>query len=177
MGPVALFDKWFLQWLSLDESTRLDHFFYPTICPLFYVETLADLAKNSSAGRVPEDLVRTIADKTPVLAGGPCMHHGTLCIANLMGQPVPMNGQVPRAGGRIVKGPDGKRGVVYDHSPEAEAFARWQNGKFDDVERKFAAGWRKMLTTLDLTAIAEKMRAVGIDPKQCNTIEKAHAIA
>lgn len=177
MGPVALFDKSFLQSLSLDESTWFDHFFYPTICPLFYVETLADLAKSTSSGRTPEDLVRMIADKTPVLAGGPCIHHRTLCIANLMGHPVPMNGQIPVANGRMVKGSDGKRGVVYDHSPESDAFARWQEAKFNDVERKFAAGWRRMLTTLNLPAIAERMRALGIDPKQCNSIERAHAIA
>jgi hypothetical protein len=45
MGPIALFDKSFLQSLALDESTWFDNFFYPTICPLFYVETLADLSK------------------------------------------------------------------------------------------------------------------------------------
>lgn len=177
MGPIALFDKSFLQSLSLDEAVWFDHFFYPTICPLFYVETLADLAKPAGSGKSGEDVVRVIADKTPVQAGGPCMHHRHLCIANLMGHPVPMNGQIPIAGGRIVKAPGGKRGVVYDNSPEAEAFGRWQEGKFDDVERKFAAGWRRMLTTLDLPAIAGRMRTLGIDPKQCNSVEKAHAIA
>jgi hypothetical protein len=177
MGPIALFDKSFLQSLSLDESVWFDHFFYPTICPLFYVETLADLAKPAGSGKNAEDVVRVIADKTPVQAGGPCMHHRHLCIANLMGHPVPMNGQIPVAGGRMVKAPDGKRGVVYDNSPEAEAFARWQDGKFGDVERKFAAGWRRMLTTLDLPAIASRMRTLGIDPKQCNSVEKAHAVA
>lgn len=76
MGPIALFDKSFLQSLSLDESVWFDHFFYPTICPLFYVETLADLTKSvGPSGRTAEDVVRIIADKTPVLSGGPCMHH------------------------------------------------------------------------------------------------------
>lgn len=178
MGPIALFDKSFLQSLSLDESVWFDHFFYPTICPLFYVETLADLTKSvGPSGRTAEDVVRIIADKTPVLSGGPCMHHRELCIANLMGHPVPMNGQVPRAGGRRVKAADGKRGVDFDESPEAQAFSRWQRGEFGEVERKFAAGWRRMLTTLDLPATAERMRTLGISPNECKTVEMAHAIA
>lgn len=178
MGPIALFDKSFLQSLSVDESVWFDHFFYPTVCPLFYVETLADLTKaTGSSGRTAEDEVRIIADKTPVLSGGLCVHHRELCISNLMGQPVPMNGQIPMVGGRPVKAPDGKRGLVFDESPEAQAFSRWQHGEFREIERKFAAGWRRMLTTLDLAATAERMRTLGINSKECKSVEMAHAIA
>lgn len=178
MGPIALFDKSFLQSLSLDESTWFDHFFYPTICPLFYVETLADLSKSSSSsGRSGEDEVRIIADKTPTLSGGPCVHHRELCIADLMGHRIPMSGQIPLAGGRRVKAADGRRGVVFDPSPEAQAFSRWQKAEFQDVERKFAAGWRHMLTTLDLPSVAERMRKLGIKPQECTSVEMAHAIA
>ena len=68
MGPIALFDKSFLQSLSLDESVWFDHFFLPVVSPLFFVETLADLAKQRKDGsRTPDDEVRVIADKTPVL--------------------------------------------------------------------------------------------------------------
>jgi len=178
MGPIALFDKSFLQSLSLDESIWFDHFFYPTICPLFYVETLADLSKASkSSGRGGEEEVRIIADKTPTLSGGPCVHHRELSLANLMGHHIPMNGQIPVAGGRRVKAADGRRGVVFDASPEAQAFSRWQNAEFRDVERRFAAGWRHMLTTLDLPAVAERMRKLGINPQECKSVEMAHAIA
>ncbi len=42
MGPITLFDKSFLQSLSIDESVWFDNFFYSVICPIFYVETLAE---------------------------------------------------------------------------------------------------------------------------------------
>ena len=85
MGPVALFDKSFLQSLSVDESVWFDHFFLPVVSPLFFVETLADLAKQRKGGsRAPEDEVRIIADKTPSLSGAPCVHHAQMCIANLL---------------------------------------------------------------------------------------------
>ena len=131
MGPIALFDKSFLQSLSLDESTWFDHFFYPTICPLFYVETLADLTKNNnSSGRSGEDEVRIIASKTPALSGGPCAYHRELCISNLLGHQIPMTGQIPVAGGRRVKADDGRKGVIFDPSPEVQAFHAGKNQNF-----------------------------------------------
>ncbi|MFG6489747.1 hypothetical protein ACG04R_23930 [Roseateles sp. BYS78W] len=120
MGPIALFDKSLLQSLSLDESVWFDHFFVPVVCPLFFGEILADLAKEMKEGRTrtAEDKVRVIADKTPVLSGAPCVHHGDLCIGSLLGQYAPHLGQVPLAGGRPVRNPDGKPGVVFQNSPE-----------------------------------------------------------
>ncbi|MCV2361704.1 hypothetical protein LNV08_22310 [Paucibacter sp. TC2R-5] len=178
MGPIALFDKSFLQSLTVDESVWFDHFFYSNICPLFYVETLADLTKGTtSTGRTAEDTVRIIADKTPVLGGAPCVHHRELVISNLMGQSIPMNGQIPRAGGRPVRSANGKRGLVFDESPEAKAFARWQQQDFQEVERAHARGWREMLTNLDLPATSAAMRALGINSRECKTVEQAHCIA
>ena len=54
MGPTALFDKSFLQSLSVDEAVVFDHFFIAVICPTFYVETLADLEKAARPGRTPD---------------------------------------------------------------------------------------------------------------------------
>jgi hypothetical protein len=58
MGPMALFDKSFLQSISTDEAVWFDHFFIPIICPVFYVETLGNLAKEETLrtnrmGRLP----------------------------------------------------------------------------------------------------------------------------
>ena len=88
MGPIALFDKSFLQSLSLDESVWFDHFFLSTICPLFFVETLADLEKAVRAGRTPEQEVGIIADKTPEMCGTPCAYHVDLAVINLLGHAV-----------------------------------------------------------------------------------------
>lgn len=46
MGPITLYDKSFLEGLNLDESVMFDAYFYPVTCPVFYVETLANLAKE-----------------------------------------------------------------------------------------------------------------------------------
>lgn len=175
MGPTTLFDKSFLQSLSLDESVWFDQFFYPVISPLFYVETLADLEKAVRSGRTPEQEVGVIADKTPELGGGPCVYHRDLCLADLMGNVVPMTGRIPVAGGRPVKS-DGKQGVVYDPSPEAMALSRWRNREFLAVEREFARKWRTSLNELDLNAVAAAHRAMGID-ETCKSLEDARCQA
>jgi hypothetical protein len=179
LGPVALFDKSFLQSLSIDECVWFDHFFLPIICPLFFVETLADLSKPERAGasRSAKDLVRIIADKTPVMSGAPCVNHVELCISNLLGHEAPCLGQVPLAGGRPVRSADGRPGVVFKNSPEAEAFSRWQQGQFYEVERDFASSWRVMLADLNLPEVASKMRALGITTQNCKTVEDAYGIA
>ncbi len=179
MGPVVLFDKSFLQSLTLDESVWFDHFFLPVVCPIFFVETPADLTKQQRAGssKTPQDEVRILADKSPVMSGAPCVHHMQLSIANLMGHAAPRLGQVPQAGGRPVRSKDGKPGVVFERSREAESFARWQRGMFYEVERDAASSWREMLASLNLPEVAQRMGALGITPQTCKTVSDAYGLA
>ena len=83
MGPSLLFDKSFLQSLSLDESVWFDNFFNSVICPIFILETLADLKKPIKT-RTSADEVRIIADKTPEFNGVPTVSHIALLEADLM---------------------------------------------------------------------------------------------
>ena len=176
MGPRTLFDKSFLQSLSLDEAVLFDHFFYAVIAPLFFVETLADLEKAVRNGRTPEQEVGIIAMKTPQLHGAPVVLHHTLAVKNLMGMQLPMDGRMPLAGGRpVIVGQ--KRGLNYDHSPEAKAFARWQERKFLEVEREQAKYWRSAIASLDLPTIGERMRGVGISSQSCKSLDDAYLLA
>lgn len=119
MGPIVLFDKSFLQSLSVDEAVWFDHFFMPVVCPIFFVETLADLTKQPRPGstRTPQEEVRILADKSPVMSASPCVHHMHLAISNLLGHSAPHLGQVPIAGGRPVRNKEGKPGVVFENLP------------------------------------------------------------
>jgi hypothetical protein len=176
MGPIALFDKSFLQSLSVDESVWFDHFFLANVSPFFYVETLADLAKASDAPRTPEQQVRTIADKFPEMHGTPCAFHVTLALGNLEGYGVPMTGRIPLFGGRMVRAGN-RTGVVYEESPEAKAFSRWQMGEFLAVEREYAHMWRRLLSTLDLDEIGRKFRMIGIGGESSRTLAEAKEVA
>lgn len=175
MGPITLFDKSFLQSLTVDESVWFDRFFLTVVCPVFFVETLADLAKQQDR-RPAEAEVRIVASKFPEIEGSPCASHVDLAISNLLGAPVPMDGRIPRAGGRYVTGGN-RSGVVYDQSPEEAAFHRWQEEKFDELERSFASDWRTALSALDLSALAKSIRDVGIDEKLCKSPDDAKRLA
>jgi hypothetical protein len=171
MGPIALFDKSFLQSIGVDESVWFDHFFMPMVCPIFYVETLGNLAKETT-GRSPEAIVRDIANKFPEWGGSPCAFHADLAISNLLGHHIGLDYQIPRSDGRSVKS-----GTIFDVTPEEQAFGRWQKGEFHELERLAAAVWRKALSELDLVAVGKEMRALGFTQKTCKTLEDAKAIA
>lgn len=176
MGPITLFDKSFLQSLSVDESVWFDHFFLTNVCPLLYVETLADLEKSVQEGRTPEDEVGIIADKFPDMHGSPNAYHVDLCVANLIGRHIPLTGQIFLSGGKQVKA-NGKAGIVFEQFPEVAAFNRWQNGEFLEIERLHAKAWREALSSIDLGQISERYRALGIDQKTCSSLNHAQEIA
>lgn len=175
MGPIILFDKSFIQSLSVDESVFFDHFFYPAVCPLFFSETLADLEKAVRQGRTPEDEVGIIAAKVPEMSGAPLLHHTNLALMNLLGHEIPMNGRIPTAGGVVVQF-EGKTGVRHDVPEESRAFERWQKREFLELERLYAKAWRESLAAIDLLAVAAGMQALGINAKICKSLEDAKRI-
>ena len=175
MGPTMLFDKSFIQSLSIDESVWFDHFFYTAICPIFYVETLADL-KKPKRRRASEEEVGIIADKFPQMHSRPTPNHLEMAIGNLVGQNVPLTGQIPIPGGRPVKSGE-HTGIVYDPTPEAEAFRRWQSREFDAIEREFASEWREKIQSLDLKSVADGFRELGISGRSCRSLVEAKSMA
>ena len=177
MGPITLFDKSFLQSLSEDESMWFDNFFLANVCPIFYVETLADLGKAVRSDRTPEQEVGLIADKFPEMQCGLCAHHAILCFNNLMGRDIPMTGQIPLPPGKHLVKSDMGIGYVFQESPETEAFLRWRNREFEEIERLYARRWRESLGSLDLGRIAEFFSSRGLNAKSCTSLLQAKTYA
>jgi hypothetical protein len=46
-----------------------------------------------------------------------------------------------------------------------------------DVERRFARSWRESLEKIDLLALAGGMRAFGVSPQNCRSLEDAKTMA
>jgi hypothetical protein len=152
-GPHLIFDKSTLAALTPDEAVWLDQFFRANITPLFFMETLADLEKEVAKGRRPELVVGNLAEKTPDLESTASMHHSRILNAELFGQDtIPMDGRIPREGGKVVE-LDGNKGILYGKSPEDEALERWYKRDFLDIERQFAKLWRREISNLDLGGI------------------------
>jgi hypothetical protein len=176
MGPIVLFDKSFLQSLTVDESVWFGHFFSPVVCPVFYVETLADLEKDVREGRSPEQEVRIIANKFPDQSANPCSFHGGLLVSDLLGYRIPMDGRIPLPGGKAVAKGD-RRGFVFEETPEVAAFSRWQQEQFLELERSAARRWREILAAVDLAAMTPLIKKLGIDNRTCKTLEEARELA
>jgi len=176
MGPIILFDKSALESLSVDESVWLDAFFIANITPLFFVETLGDLEKETADGRSPGDVVGRMAEKTPD-GGYPNVHHRTLCLAELLnGTPIKMDGR-PAVGGAEEKHVDGKRALVLKETPEYAALARWRARRFLEVEREYARGWREQLSVIDLDSAYRLGRGVIEREGRPRDLSEARALA
>jgi hypothetical protein len=175
MGPIALFDKSFLQSLSLDESVWFDAFYSANIVPLFYIETLSDLEKAIKNGRTPEQEVGIIADKTPERSSSPNTFHQTLIVGNLLGYKLVMDGRPILSGGRAFRTGD-KKAIMFEYPPEQEAFSRWQKGEFLDLERQFARTWRRFLGPFNFAVILQIFNSIGIQPKS-HSLEEAKRVA
>lgn len=179
-GPAILFDKSFLQGLNVDEAVWFDHFFAPVVSPLFYIETLGDLAKPPRATATAGETVRRIAEKFPQMSGSPAVFHGTLWVGNLLGHCFPMDGRPVIAEGRKVTA-DGQTGTIVQPSLEAQAFERWARGEFQAVEELAAKSWRRTLELADLRMGAAKLRDIGLRADGCRSIgevkRRAHEFA
>ena len=173
MGPISIFDKSFLQSLNVDESVWFDNFYTVNISPLFYIETLADLDKEMSRGRKPEQIVSEIASKTPEMGGYPNVHHMNLLISNLLGQKVVMDGRPIVAGGKSAMFGE-KKGVVFDVSPEAKAYSRWQKGEYLEIERDFARQWRSQFKEMTFESSETYAKKLGIDISACKNKNDAY---
>lgn len=176
MGPMLLFDKSFLQSLNIDEAAILDQLFSCVVTPLFFAETLGSLAKAPKGQRLPEAIVASLAEKTPVAHSYMNSFHSRLMFNELLGMEVEMS-QRPAVSGGVPVTVEGKAGIVYDKSPEVEAFERWQRGRFSDVERIVAGAWRNQLGSIDLPAIAETFKAMLGKEARPKTHLQAKALA
>lgn len=162
-GPSLVFDKSALESLNLDEAVLLDNFYRSTITPLFFVECLADLEKRISSTSTPEQLVGSLADRTPESQSMPNIHHlrilkgeliGAVKMENVRGRPMIDYGE------RIQLG--GQKGIIFKRSPEYEALQRWTERHFLEVERNAAKDWRHSLTCINFDQMVKAlMRELG----------------
>ncbi len=176
LGPTIIFDKSVLQSLSEDESVWLDAFYHSIITPLFYVETLADLAKKSEL-RPAEDTVRMIANKVPEMGSSPNTHHRELVVGNLLGYEVSNSRRPILSGGKRYT-MNNKIGVVFDEPPETKAFQRWQKQEFNELEREIASLWRQALAEFDYDYYFNLIREItGSTFTKPKNIEEAYDMA
>jgi hypothetical protein len=176
-GPILIFDKSSLESLNLDEAVLLDNFYMSNITPLFFVECLADLKKSIRSRSTPEQLVGSLADRTPDAQACANIHHMTVLRGELSGQ-YDLKKQLfrPLLGGGIPVQLGDKKGMIFQRSKEEEALDRWSRREFLDLERTIAKVWRQALSKIDLDAKAKSVKAELGHWKTPKTLEEAKHI-
>lgn len=103
MGPITLFDKSFLEMLSIDQAALFDSLYSANICPVFLTEALADLSKTPPGNRTVEKIVSDLAMKSPPMHCYPNAEHTSLCLAELFGHSIEMRGVPAMTSGKLVE--------------------------------------------------------------------------
>jgi hypothetical protein len=141
----------------------MDNFYLSNITPLFFVEVLADLEKKMRSKSTPEQLVGSLANRTPDMQSYPNAHHMHILNAELLG-----NFNLEQALERIAMSHGtpvqlgDKQGVVFQQSKEQEAVERWSRREFLEVERQIAKAWRRSLEGVDFNAmVSTVMKHLG----------------
>jgi PAS domain S-box-containing protein len=127
-GRSLIFDKSALESLNLDEAVLLDNFYRSNITPLFFVKCLADLEKAITSKSTPEQLVGSLALRTPESQSCATAHHKNV-LGNELARRFDLSQVLERPlvpyGERVQLGE--RKGIVFRRSPEEEALQRWTN--------------------------------------------------
>lgn len=154
--PYLIFDKSSLESLNIDEAVLLDTFFSCVITPIFFVECLADLEKEIRSRSTPEQLVGSLADRTPEYESCVTLHHldvlrweltGNFSLLRLKGGPYVADAESLQLGDQ--------KGVIFKPTKEMEAMQRWTAREFLEAERQIAKWWRRSLTSIDFPAMVK----------------------
>jgi hypothetical protein len=159
-GPVLIFDKSSLESLNLDEAVLLDNFYRSNITPLFFVECLADLEKSIRSKSTPEQLVASLAIRTPEMNASSNVFH-MKALAGELGRRHDLSDQRGRPmldGGKAVQLGDMK-GLIFQPSEEEEALIRWGRHEFLEVERQIARKWRRTISLVDFDVMVRTVMA------------------
>jgi hypothetical protein len=175
MGPVLLLDKSTFQMLSKEEHFIRERFFFENITPILVTEILGDLSKAMSGGRSAAAKVAELSAKF-LGSGNPLNHDARLlAVQSLIGNDVPMTGQVLARGGTYVPGEH--PGWFFDIGEWNKAIMRWREGEFTEFERQYAELWRETTHRPGFPAIWEGIYRSGVIlPRVANAGELKKAL-
>ena len=168
MGPSILFDKSAIQSLGQQALYEANRYSYTVIPPVLLLEILADLSLESDDPEVCRAKVANLSRRVMPSHSKYNVHYWTMCVADLLGEHVPMD-RVPVIGGaKTVVTEDGSKGVFTGVQPENEAVLRWRSGDFTEDDVEFAVKWRENARGMNLEAIRNELPK---PPSKLRTLE------
>jgi hypothetical protein len=156
MGPLLMFDKSFLQMLSVEEMDELALNFKFVITPILISEITADLRLPSDRKVLAEGVVRRLATKMRRNNGVTNAHFRLLGIAemtNSIGRVSLLGQAIVDSSASNVHFTENGRGMMYDSIPEQRIWDDWSQGRFSDEAFAYADRWRGQIPQIDVPGI------------------------
>jgi len=143
MGPTLLLDKSAFQALTSSEMHKITKYFDWNRVVILYFEILGDYSKKAKTASFRNE-VSILADKVSVIDSYQNEYHGTLCVANLLGDVVKIDGRPIVAPTTIRTLDDGQIAALTDETSFCEMIYRWQRGDFKKVDEYLANLWKNI---------------------------------
>lgn len=159
---------------SREHLYRSIHFF-EALTPILVTEILGDLSKVLEEGRDPAVKVAELAGKFHGSGGPVNLDARLLVVQSLIGNDIPMTGQVLPQGARRADHPELGRGFMVDLTWWNEAIMRWRAGQFSDVERQTSELWRAVTQLPGFSSLWDEFRAHGIILRKINAVDELPA--
>jgi hypothetical protein len=141
MGPTLLLDKSSFQALKSCEMHKLTNYFQWNIVDILLEEIRCDLLNKAPTASFPTE-ASMLADKYSPIDSVQNMNSRELCLENLFGHEVVMDGRPFVAPTSINTQEDGKRIAFIDLTRFGEMIRRWQKGEFNKQDKDFANLWK-----------------------------------
>jgi hypothetical protein len=143
MSLTLLLDKSILQGLSGREADALGNHYLLNMPPVLLYEIIGDLAKAGDADRP-----KWMAQKFTSSSAKVNLPWESLLEGSLLGQSIPMTGQILIPLDLELPDPDG--GVIQfsDEQAAEVALRRWRDGRFSEAERIAAVHWRQQAKSI-----------------------------
>jgi hypothetical protein len=148
MALTLLLDKSILQNLSSREAEILSLHYLMNVPPVLLFEMLGNLAKLGQT-----DQPRRLARKFSASSSAINVDWHSLLVTSLLGQVVPMCGQIVIPLDKEIPDPDGGIIKLSDEQPAEIALRRWREGQFIQAEQIAAKHWREQAKTLPVNEI------------------------
>lgn len=141
MGPTLLLDKSAFQALTSSEMHKLTIYFQWNRVDILIVEIISDFLKKTKTASSRNE-ASILADKVSVTDSSQNVNYITLCLGNLCGTNVEMDGRTIVAPTTLRTLDDGQVAALVDETAFCEMIYRWQRGEFRKQDIEFAKMWK-----------------------------------
>lgn len=143
MGPTLLLDKSAFQALASREMSMVTEYFQWNRVDILLVEIANNLLKETKTDSRRNE-ASILADKIQVLDSAGNANYIILCLVNLLGEEVVMDGRPFVAPTTMNTLDNGQSYAFIDESSFCEMIFRWQKGDFSEEDENIANTWKRI---------------------------------